>query len=54
MSRVMQWSAVTEEKEKNELAQTEFRFIKTTIIIRGGNYPLSFAFTQEEFAAMWF
>ena len=47
---------MTEEKEKNELAQTEFRFIKTTRIIRGGNYryPLSFAFTQEEFAAMWF
>ena len=42
-SRVMQWSPLTEEKQKNELAQTEFRFIKTIIIIRGGNYKLSFA-----------
>jgi hypothetical protein len=24
----MQWSALTEKKEKNQLAQTEFRFIK--------------------------
>jgi hypothetical protein len=32
-SRPMQWSALTEEKQKNQLAQTEFRFIKTTIII---------------------
>jgi hypothetical protein len=39
LSRVMQWSALTEEKQKNELAQTEFRFIKTMIIItRSGNY----------------
>jgi hypothetical protein len=32
-------------KQKNELAQKEFRFIKTItiIIIRGGNYLLSFA-----------
>ena len=38
--RVMQWSALTEGNQKNELAQTEFRFIKTIIIIiiRGGNY----------------
>ena len=43
-SRVMQWSHLTEEKQKNELAQTEFRFIKTIIvIIRGGNYSSSFA-----------
>ncbi len=43
-SRVMQWSALTEEKQKNELAQKEFRFIKTIIVvIRGGNYLLSFA-----------
>ena len=41
---------MTEEKEKNQLAQTEFRFIKTTIIIRGGNYKRSFAFAQEESA----
>ena len=27
-SRQMQWSALTEEKKKNQLAQTEFRFIK--------------------------
>jgi hypothetical protein len=27
-SRVMQWSKVTEEKQKNQLAQAEFRFIK--------------------------
>ncbi len=36
-SRVMQWSELTEEKKKNELAQKEFRFIQTIIIIRGGN-----------------
>jgi hypothetical protein len=28
-SRIMQWSALTEEKQKNELAQIEFRLIKT-------------------------
>ncbi len=33
-SRVMQWSVLTEEKQQNQLAQTEFRLIKT-IIIRG-------------------
>jgi hypothetical protein len=27
-SRPMQWSALTEEMQKNQLAQTEFRFIK--------------------------
>ncbi len=31
-SRVMQWSVLTEEKEKNQLAQTEFRFIETIIM----------------------
>jgi hypothetical protein len=34
VSRVMQWSFLTEEKQKNELAQAEFRFIKTIIIRR--------------------
>ena len=43
-SRPMQWSALTEGNQKNELAQTEFRFIKTIIvIIRGGNYLSVFA-----------
>ncbi len=42
-SRVMQWSELTEGKQTNELAQKEFRFIKTMIIIMGGNYVLSFA-----------
>jgi hypothetical protein len=37
-SRLMQWSPFTAEKPKNELARTEFRFTKTKIIIRGGNY----------------
>ncbi len=36
VSRLMQWSELTEEKQKNQLAQTEFRFIKTVIITRGG------------------
>jgi hypothetical protein len=32
----MQWSVLSEEKQKNELAnKTEFRFIKTIIIKRG-------------------
>ena len=43
VSRPMQWSALTEEKQKNQLAQTEFRFIKTIIKIRGGNYKMFFA-----------
>ncbi len=30
-SRAMQWSAMPEEKHKNQLAQTQFRFIKTII-----------------------
>ena len=43
-SREMQWGPLPEGKKKNELAQTEFRFIKTIIvIIRGGNYVLVFA-----------
>jgi hypothetical protein len=46
LSRAMQWSATTEEKQKNELAQTEFRFIKTIIKMRGGNYVWSFASTS--------
>jgi hypothetical protein len=40
VSRLMQWSASTEEKQKNQLAQTDFRFIKTIIIIRGGQLPV--------------
>ncbi len=40
-SRQMKWSVLTEEKQKNQLAQTEFRFVKNQI--RGGNYMLSFA-----------
>jgi hypothetical protein len=42
----MQWSLLTEEKQKNQLALTEVRFIKTITITRGGNYPLSFASTS--------
>jgi hypothetical protein len=42
-SRPMQWGVLTEEKKKNELAQKEFRFIKTITIIRGGNNFQSFA-----------
>ena len=39
-SRLVQWSVLTEGKQKNEFARTEFRFINTiiVIIIRGGNY----------------
>jgi hypothetical protein len=29
----MQWSPLTEEKQKNQLAQAEFRFIKTIIVL---------------------
>ena len=44
VSRPMQWSDFTEGNQTNELEQKEFRFIKIiTIIIRGGNYSLSFA-----------
>jgi hypothetical protein len=32
-SRVMQWSVLTEERQKNEIAQREFSFIKRRIII---------------------
>jgi dipeptide/tripeptide permease len=48
LSRQMQWSAMTEEKQKDELAQKEFRFIKTItiIIISGGYYLSSFASTS--------
>jgi hypothetical protein len=35
-SRLMQWSALTEEKQKNELEQTKFGFIQITIIRRAG------------------
>ncbi len=42
LSRPMQWSELTEGKQTNELAQKEFRFIKT-MIMRGGNYLLAFA-----------
>jgi hypothetical protein len=41
VSTVMQWSAVTEENQKNELAQTEFRFIKTSRIITGWQYGIT-------------
>ena len=41
-SSQMQWGVFTEGKQKNELAQKEFRFIKT-MIMRGGNYLLLFA-----------
>jgi hypothetical protein len=48
-SRVMQWSLLTEEKQKNQLAQTEFRFIKNNNNKKGGrvvgNYLQSFAST---------
>ena len=35
-SRPLQWSALTEEKKKDELGQKEFRFIKSITIIRAG------------------
>ena len=35
-SRQMQWSALTEGKQKNQLAQTEFRFIKNNNNNTGG------------------
>jgi hypothetical protein len=48
-SRPMQWSGLTEEKQKYQIAQTGFRFIKTRIItiIGGSNYSQSFASTSE-------
>ena len=54
VSRQMQWGPLTEGKQKNELAQKEFRFIKTIIIIRSGNYSLSFASTSALLACFWF
>ncbi len=39
VSRQNQWGVFTEGKQTNEFAQKEFRFIKTIIITRGGNYP---------------
>ena len=45
-SRAMQRSALTEEKQKNDLAQKKFRFIKTIIITRGGNHFQFFASTS--------
>ncbi len=35
----MQWSVLSEGKQKNQLAQTEFRFIKKVTIIRGRQSP---------------
>jgi hypothetical protein len=32
-SRLMQWSASTEEKQKNQLSQTKFRFVKRIELI---------------------
>ena len=46
VSRPNQGGELTEGKQTNELAQTEFCFIKTIIIIKGGNYSLSFASTS--------
>ena len=40
-SREMQWGALTEEKQKNELAQTELH--KNNSNVRRGNYMLAFA-----------
>ena len=45
-SRRMQWSALTEEEQKNQIAQTEFHFTKTITIMRGGNYYWFFASTS--------
>ncbi len=46
VSTPMQWSLLPEEKQKNQLEQTEFCFIKTITIIRGGNYWMFFEFTS--------
>jgi hypothetical protein len=32
VNRVMKWVPLTEEKQKNQLSQPEFRFIKTIIM----------------------
>jgi hypothetical protein len=37
--REMKWSPLTEGKQKDELAQKEFRFIKTMMIRRCNYYP---------------
>ena len=54
VSRAHQWGPLTEGKRKNELAQKEFRFIKTIIIIKGGNYVLSFDSISALLACFWF
>ena len=38
----MQWSLLTEEKKKNQLAQTEFRFIKKNNYNKGGQLRAAF------------
>jgi hypothetical protein len=51
----MQWGPLTEGKQKNQLAQKEFRFLKTIIIKRkGGNYCTSFASTSALLACYRF
>jgi hypothetical protein len=40
-SRKMQWSTVAEEKQKNQLAQTEFHFIRTIIIMSAEEITIS-------------
>ncbi len=39
LSRVMQWGVLTEEKQKNQRAQSEFRFVKTRTIMRREKSP---------------
>jgi hypothetical protein len=39
-SREMQWSVLTDGNQMNQLAQTEFRFIQTIIIIKWGQLPV--------------
>jgi hypothetical protein len=38
-SRPMQWSGLTEEKQRNQLEPTEFRFIEK-LIYKGGQLPV--------------
>ena len=45
-SRVMQWSVLTEEKQKNQFAQNRVIIIIKMIIISRGNYSSSFASTS--------
>jgi hypothetical protein len=46
-SRAMQWSVLTEEKQKSQLSLPEFRFIKTIYNnVRGGNYMTFLACTS--------